>query len=83
MTHALRSLTVCVVTLVALVGSAYAEIQLTLKNSFIEKYKNRTSINDDCVFDHTKGKANSPSKDGDMHIAVRCRKSHCPSLQKS
>ena len=52
-------------------GQAAADIQLTLKNSFIAKYKNRTSITDDCVVDHSKGKANSPSKDGDMHVAVR------------
>ena len=55
-------------------GIAHAEIQLTLKNTFIEKYKNRTSISAECVVDHSKGKPNSASKDGDMHIAVRCPK---------
>jgi hypothetical protein len=59
---------------VASCGSAGAEIQLTLKNSFIDKYKNRTSIADDCLVDHSKGKPNPASKDGDMHIAVRCPK---------
>jgi hypothetical protein len=54
------------------VCTAYAEVSLTLNNSFIEKYKNRTSIEADCVVDHSKGKPNSPAKDGDMHIAVRC-----------
>lgn len=61
----------------ALLGIALpagAEIQLTLRNSFIEKYKNRTSIEDECVVDHSKGKANPASKDGDMHVAVRCPK---------
>lgn len=53
---------------------ASAEIQLTLRNTFIEKYKNRTSIEDTCVVDHSKGKANPASKDGDMHVAVRCSK---------
>jgi len=53
---------------------AVAEIELTLKNSFIEKYKNRTSIEDQCLVDHSKGKANPASKDGDMHVAVRCPK---------
>lgn len=51
-----------------------AEIQLTLKNSFIDKYKNRTSISDDCIVDHSKGKPNPASSDGDMHAAVRCPK---------
>lgn len=53
---------------------AIAEIELILKNTFIEKYKNRTSIEDQCVVDHSKGKANPASKDGDMHVAVRCPK---------
>jgi len=55
-----------------------ADIELTLKNSFIEKYKNRTSISDDCVVDHSKGKPNPASKDGDMHIAVRCKEIALP-----
>lgn len=55
-------------------GFAGAEIQLTLRNSFIEKYKNLTSITDTCVVDHSKGKPNPASKDGDMHVAVRCPK---------
>lgn len=62
---------------VALLGGAFpasAEIQLTLRNSFIEKYKNRTSVEDTCIVDHSKGKANPASKDGDMHVAVRCPK---------
>jgi len=40
--------TTCATTLV------HAEIELTLKNTFIEKYKNRTSIEDECVVDHSK-----------------------------
>jgi hypothetical protein len=55
-----------------LTSSALGEIQLTLKNSFIEKYKNRTSIEAQCVIDHSKGKPNTASADGDMHSAVRC-----------
>jgi hypothetical protein len=49
-----------------------AEVSLTLKNKFIEKYKNRATIEADCTVDKSKGKPNSPAKDGDMHIAVRC-----------
>jgi hypothetical protein len=54
------------------ISSAHAEVQLTLKNSFIKKYKDRATVEASCVVDETKGKANSASKDGDMHIAVRC-----------
>lgn len=50
----------------------HAEISLTLKQSFITKYKDRATIEADCTVDKTKGKANPASKDGDMHIAVRC-----------
>jgi len=72
----LRALAKCVFALATLgtALSASAEIQLTLRNTFIEKYKNRATIEDECVVDHTKGKANPASKDGDMHIAVRCPK---------
>lgn len=59
-------------------GTAQAEISLTLKNSFIEKYKNSTSISADCVVDHSKGKPNAAAADGDMHAAVRCREIGLP-----
>ena len=53
-------------------ASASAEITLTLKQSFVHSYKDRATIEADCTVDYTKGKANAASKDGDMHIAVRC-----------
>ena len=51
--------------------TAHAEISITLKNTFIEKYKNRATIDAQFVVDHSKGKANSPSADGDMHASGR------------
>jgi hypothetical protein len=51
---------------------AWSEIVLTLKESFVVKYKDRATIEATCTVDKTKGQANSPAKDGDMHIAVRC-----------
>lgn len=57
--------------LLALVSVAWAEISITLKNTFIDKFKSRATIDTQFVVDHTKGKPNSPSKDGDMHIAGR------------
>ncbi|MBC3809250.1 hypothetical protein H8K52_18070 [Undibacterium seohonense] len=65
---------VSVLLILGVISTSFAEVQLTLKNSFIKKYKNRATISASCVVDHSKGKANSPSKDGDMHIAVRCPK---------
>ncbi len=48
-----------------------AEVTLVLKQSFIEKYKNRATIEVDFIVDHSKGKPNSAAKDGDMHVAGR------------
>ncbi|MDH4290099.1 MAG: hypothetical protein OEW27_10435 [Aquincola sp.] len=52
-------------------GQALAEISITLNNSFIEKYKNRATIDAKFIVDHSKGKPNPASKDGDMHVAGR------------
>lgn len=58
--------------LFTIASNVYAEIALTLKQSFVIKYKDRATIEAECTVDKTKGKANPASKDGDMHIAVRC-----------
>jgi hypothetical protein len=58
-------------TAVLWIAAAHAEISVTLKNSFIEKYKNRATIDAQFVVDHSKGKANAPSADGDMHASGR------------
>jgi hypothetical protein len=50
---------------------ARAEIEIILRNSFIEKYKNRATINTDFLVDKAHKKPNAPSKDGDLHIAGR------------
>ena len=56
----------------AFVSVAHAQISLTLKQGFITKYKDRATIEAECTVDKSKGKANPASKDGDMHITVRC-----------
>jgi hypothetical protein len=50
---------------------AHAEITITLKNSFIERYQNRATIETTYTVDKAHPKPNAPSKDGDMHIAGR------------
>lgn len=65
-------LSVFLLGLTAFVSAAHAEISLTLKQSFVTKYKDRATIEAECTVDKSKGKANPASKDGDMHIAVRC-----------
>lgn len=56
--------------LVAPLGTR-AEIEITLKNSFIEAYKNRATIQANYVIDKAHKKPNPPSKDGDLHVAGR------------
>jgi hypothetical protein len=50
---------------------AQAQIEITLKKSFIEKYKDRATIEADFFIDKAHKKPNPPGKDGDMHIAGR------------
>jgi hypothetical protein len=48
-----------------------AQIQITLKNSFIEKEKNRATIDATFTVDKAHVTPNPPSKDGDLHAAGR------------
>ena len=50
---------------------AQAQIEITLKKSLIERYKDRVTIDADFVVDKAHKKLNPPSKDGDMHVAGR------------
>lgn len=50
---------------------AWAETSITLKNTFIEKYKNRATITTSFTVDKAHKKPNPASKDGDLHIAGR------------
>lgn len=51
--------------------TARAEIEITLKNTFIEKFKNRATISTRFIVDKAHKKPNSPSKDADLHVAGR------------
>src|SRR5262245_34530634 len=44
------------------------------KKAFIEKYKNRATIDASFVVDHAHPHPNPPQKDGDMHVAGRAQK---------
>jgi len=50
---------------------ARAQIQITLKNSFIEKFKDRATIDATFTVDKAHKSANPASKDGDLHVAGR------------
>lgn len=59
---------------------SHAETRLTLKNSFIEKYKNMVTIDATFTVDKAHKKPNSPSKDGDLHIAGRAPEIGLPAV---
>lgn len=46
---------------------------VTLKKAFIEKYKNRATIDATFIVDHAHAHPNPPQKDGDMHVAGRAQ----------
>ena len=47
---------------------------LVLKKAFVEKYRNRATIDANFFVDHAHKKPNAPAKDGDMHVAGRAPK---------
>lgn len=49
----------------------YAQSEIVLKNSFIQKYKSRVTIETEFKIDHVKKTINKPEDDGDFHIAGR------------
>jgi hypothetical protein len=48
-----------------------AQIEITLKNSFIEKFKNRVTVDTTFTVDKAHARPNPPKKDADLHIAGR------------
>src|SRR5438270_7348420 len=52
-------------------AAARADIQITLQDSFIEKYKDRATLDATYTVDKAHPRANPPAKDGDLHAAGR------------
>src|SRR5712692_332408 len=52
-------------------GSLFANIEITLKNEFIEKYKDQATIAASFVVDKAHPHPNPPKSDGDLHAAGR------------
>jgi hypothetical protein len=48
-----------------------ANIEITLKNDFIEQYKDKATISVSFVVDKAHKRPNPPKKDGDLHAAGR------------
>lgn len=55
----------------ALVSQTFADTLITLKNDFIEKYRNRITISVQYNIDKAHPHPNPGAKDGDLHIAGR------------
>ncbi|MFL6260860.1 MAG: hypothetical protein ACJ76Y_14215 [Thermoanaerobaculia bacterium] len=60
--------------------AAYADIEITLKNSFIEKFKNRVTIDASFTVDKAHKRPNPASKDGDLHAAGRAPEIGLPAV---
>ena len=60
--------------------AAYADIEITLKNSFIEKFKNRVTIDANFTVDTAHKRPNPPNKDGDLHAAGRAPEIGLPAV---
>jgi hypothetical protein len=54
--------------------AAGAQIQITLKDSFIEKFKDRATVDTTFTVDKAHKQPNPASKDGDLHVAGRAPK---------
>ncbi len=52
-------------------ASTWADITITLNKDFIDKFKNRATIDATYSIDQAHKRPNPPSKDGDIHIAGR------------
>ena len=52
-------------------STPHGGIHITLKNEFIDQYKDRATIDVNFTVDKAHAKPNLPSKDGDLHVAGR------------
>jgi len=66
-----RALAALLLLFLLLPAAARAEIRITLQNSFIEKYKDRATIDAAYTVDKTHPRPNPPAGDGDLHAAGR------------
>jgi len=56
---------------VAALGTTFGEIEITLKNAFIDKFQDRATIDASFTVDKAHKHPNPAKKDGDLHIAGR------------
>src|SRR5947208_16283830 len=73
------SSTFLVLFLIAPLASAQT---LVLQRSFIEKYKNRATIDATFIVDHAHRRPNNPAKDGDLHASGRSEEVGLPMVSE-
>jgi hypothetical protein len=61
-------------------AAARAEIQITLQNAFVEKYKDRATIDAAFTVDKAHARPNPPASDGDLHAAGRAPEIGLPAV---
>jgi hypothetical protein len=69
-----------VLLLLVLPVISFADVRITLNNTFIEKYKNRATIDATYTVDMAHKKPNLPTNDGDLHIAGRAPEIGLPTV---
>jgi hypothetical protein len=75
-----RSRIPAILVLLLVPALARAEIVITLKNSFIEQFKNRATITATYTVDKAHPRPNPVSKDADIHIAGRAPEIELPTV---
>ena len=61
-------------------AAARAEIRITLQNAFVEKYKDRATIDAAFTVDKAHSRPNPPASDGDLHAAGRAPEIGLPAV---
>ncbi|HSS48718.1 MAG TPA: hypothetical protein VLX28_07210, partial [Thermoanaerobaculia bacterium] len=75
-----RVLSLLVLGAILVPAALWADIEITLKNSFIEKFKNRATIDASFTVDKAHHAPNPASKDGDLHAAGRAPEIGLPAV---
>ena len=66
-----KALAAALLLLGLVASSLFANIEITLKNDFIEKYKDQATISASFIVDKAHPHPNPPKNDGDLHAAGR------------
>jgi hypothetical protein len=80
MFRAIRRTATFAIAVLLVANLASAQITIRLRRDFVETYKNRITIEATFTVDRAHEKPNTPSKDGDLHIAGRAPEIKLPTV---